>query len=345
MVRCAEDYQRACNLNYPIPNAAYERVTSNLVNAPFDLVSTLGGRMTGKIILDAVVAGYGNKGTGKSEGDLYVAERLGCWLGRKFNQPSTNFFTMDNVRSVDPSGTLKMFTSKQLIERPNQVLVIDDASIASNARNFYSEPNKRLNAIITVARIYRHCVLLNTISSNLIDAVLAQFADYVMEFEGPDPTMEINYVKFFRVEHKSGRIRKGGREPYHKYMQFYDRNKQLCQITRFMIGRPSLKIREEYGLIRKEKTDALVMDVFDDGAENVTEKGEKRVLTKAEKKKSEIIKQWKDKVRKWREEDPKVSIKELGRRMNGIHESRVNQVLAAIRLEDSINILDGKKND
>lgn len=331
MITTAEQYSLANNFPATIPEERYKRMTYGLSSAPFDLVSTLGRRMTGKIVLDAVVSGFGPKGTGKSEGELYIAEWLGKWLSLHHGLPASYFFTIDNVRSVDPDGTLKMFTSKQLIERPNQVLIIDDASISSNSRDFYKEGNKRLNAIITVARIYRHCVLLNTVSSNLIDAVLNQFSDYVLEFQGADEITETNEVKFFVVEQKPGRIRKN-RDPYHKFLQYYDRKGRLCQITRMLLGRPSLKIREEYAAIRKENTDALVMNLFDD---NKIEREEQQKLTKAQKKKNEAIEKFKPVIRKGQEEGK--SIKAMMRE-TGLTEYRINQIIASMAMD----VLGGK---
>lgn len=332
MIKTREQYSAMAGLDYVVPQFAFDRMRHGLTRAPFDFVSTLGRRMTGKIVLDAVVAGYGPKGTGKSEGELYLAERLAYWLGAYWNKPPSYFFTIDNVRSVDPEGTLKMFTSKQLIEKRNQVLVIDDASISSNARDFYKEGNKRLNAIITVARIYRHCVMLNTISSNLIDAVLNQFSDFVLEFQGPDPITETNEIKFFVVEQKPGRVRKN-RDPYHKFMQYYDDQERLCQIKTMLLGRPSPKIRQEYTAIRKEKTDALVMEIFDDKS---IEREEQQKITKAEKKKEETIGKYKPIIIKAQEEfevqGEKVSVKELMRR-TGLTEYRVNQIIAAIAMD------------
>lgn len=332
MIKTREEFSEANGLGYTISQQAFDRMRHGLAYAPFDLVSTIGNRMTGKIILDSVVAGFGPKGTGKSEGDLYIAERLAIWLGRHWKKPPEYFFTIDNVRSVDPEGTLKMFTSKQLIERPNQVLLIDDASISSNARDFYKEGNKRLNAIITVARIYRHCVLINTISSNLIDAVLNQFSDFVIEFQGPDPVTETNEIKFFVVEQKPGRVRKN-REPYHKYMQYRDDEDRLCQITSMLIGRPSPGIREAYGEIRKEKTDALVMELFDD---KKIERDEQTRITKSDKKKQEIIGKYKTMVKEAQDEfaakGERVTLVEL-RRRTGLTPHRLDQVIAAIAME------------
>jgi hypothetical protein len=342
MITTREEYSAANNLDYIVSQQAFDRMRYGLKIAPFDMVSTLGSRMTGKIVLDCVVSGYGPKGSGKSEGQLYSAEHLSQWLS--MNAPVKHdpsyYFTIDNVRSVDPEGTLKMFTSKQLIERPNQILIVDDASISSNARDFYKEGNKRLNAIITVARIYRHCIFLNTIASNLIDAVLSQFSDFVMEFQGPDPQTETNEVKFFVVEQKPGRVRKN-REPYHKFMQYYDEEGQLCQVTRMLLGRPSLFLRTEYGNIRQEKTDALVMEIFDD---KVSQKNEQIQMSAQEERKEKIFKEFGPIIADAFRENPEVSVKELTRR-TGLTEFRINQVIAHNRLKKAMDIIDGNDED
>ena len=346
MITTREEYSAAVGLDYIVSEEAFNRMRYNLSAAPFDLISTLGTRMTGKIIRDAVVSGYGPKGSGKSEGELYLAERLGAWLGRYWKKDPSYYFTIDNVRSVDPEGTLKMFTSKQLIERPNQVLIIDDASISSNARDFWKEGNKRLNAIITVARIYRHCILLNTIASNLIDAVLSQFSDFVLEFpqEGADEITETNEIKFFVVEQKPGRNRKN-RDPYHKFMQYYDEEGRLCQITRMLLGRPTPALRSLYGDIRQEKTDALVMEIFD---EKSMAKEEQKQISKQEKRKQALIDEFGPVIEKAQKEfeakGEKVSIKELTRR-TGLTEFRINQIIASNTLKKAMKIIDGEEED
>jgi hypothetical protein len=344
MIRSAQEFSIANHLDYVVSEAAFDRLRYNLVKSPFDMISTLGMRMTGKKVMDAVVSAYGPKGSGKSEGDLYIADRLSHWLSNNAGgeHKPEYFFTIENVRSVDPDGTLKMFTSKQLIDRPNQVLLVDDASISSNARDFYKEGNKRLNAIITVARIYRHCILLNTISSNLIDSVLNQFSDYVIEFPkgGADDQTETNEVKFFVVEQKPGRIRKN-RDPYHKYMQFYDSDGQLCQITGMVLGRASPFLRTAYQAIRQEKTDGLVMEIFD---EKSTAKEEQKQITKQEKVRNNILNEHGPAIKKAVEENPKVSLKALTR-LTGLTEFRINQVIASLQLKNACDIIDGKDEE
>ena len=237
-----------------------------LVRAPFDLVSTLFNRMTGEQELDALLAVYGEKGTGKSELCMYLAERLDHKFHKKYKHELGTHFTIQNVRSVDKEGTLEMFTSDQLVEKKNQIFVIDDASIASNARDFHSDENKRLNSIMTVARIYRHCVILNTIEPEFIDKVLRGFANITCVTIGPDmnphsPLYHTNKIKVYTMSKNTAPAKKN-RHTYNKYFEFNDSKKRPCRVMFMRTRRPSKNLLEAYVALRKKKTDKLILEMF-----------------------------------------------------------------------------------
>ena len=237
-----------------------------LVRAPFDLISTLHDRMTGRQALDALLAVYGDKGAGKSEACIYLSERLDQKLCRTYNKPLGSFFTIDNVRSVDPEGTLKMFTAEQFKKKKHQVFVVDDASIAANARKFLTENNQRLNTIMTVARIYRHCIILNTVAPELIDTVLPSFANITCIVMGPDmnpasPTYEINRLKVYAMS-RGGAPADRTKHMYNKYFQFQGKDGRINRITVVRTRRPSPPLLAQYEALRKEKTDALLDRYF-----------------------------------------------------------------------------------
>ena len=247
---------------------------AQLVKAPFDLITTLFDRMTKPQVLDALLAVYGEKGSGKSEGCMYIADRLDKRLCKHFKKPEGYFFSINNVRSVDKEGTLEMFTNKQLKEKYNQVFIIDDASIASNARSFHTPENQRLNAIMTVARIYRHCVILNTVDPDLIDKVLRNFANITCVATGPDmnpvsPTYKINRFRVYSMSRAMAPALKNRRH-YNKSFTFYDKNQRLNRVVSMRVGRAPPELLGQYEALRKEKTDKLIDDLFTplDGNEN-----------------------------------------------------------------------------
>lgn len=236
--------------------------------------------MTGRQALDALLAVYGDKGAGKSEACMYLAERLDIQLCKTFQKPKGSFFSIDNVRSVDPEGTLQMFTAEHFTKKRHQVLVVDDASIAANARKFLTENNQRLNAIMTVARIYRHCVILNTVAPELIDTVLRSFANITCIVQGPDmnprsPTYEVNWLKVYAMS-RGGAPADKNKKMYNKYFQFQGEDGRMNRITMVRTRRPSPELLKQYEALRKEKTDALVYKYFNPDNGHPARKGCKR---------------------------------------------------------------------
>jgi hypothetical protein len=239
--------------------------------------------MTGRQALDALLAVYGDKGNGKSEACMYLAERLDMKLCKTYDKPPGTFFNIENVRSVDPEGTLKMFTAEQFKKKKHQVFVVDDASIAANARKFLTENNQRLNAIMTVARIYRHCVILNTVAPELIDTVLRSFANITCTVLGPDmnpksSTYEVNRLKVYAMS-RGGAPADKTKRMYNKYFQFKGKDGRMNRITIVRTRRPSPVLLGQYEALRKEKTDALIDHLF-----MVPENGNGQVIGKRERK-------------------------------------------------------------
>jgi hypothetical protein len=203
---------------------------------------------------------------------MYLGERLDLALCRSLRKPPGTFFGIENVRSLDPDGTLEMFTADQFKKKKHQIFVVDDASIAANSRKFLSENNQRLNAIMTVARIYRHCVILNTIAPELIDNVLRNFANITCYVKGPDmnprsPTYEVNRIKVYAMSRTTTPAEKN-KKTYNKYFQFRS-PEDATRMNRIIImrtRRPSPDLLAKYEALRKEKTDTLIDDLFNDAA-------------------------------------------------------------------------------
>lgn len=219
-----------------------------------DVVGWIVRRMTGVSTQDAIVVAYGDRGTGKSLMCGYLGERVDVRLANLLNKPVGSFFTINNVRSVDKSGTLEMLTPKNMQEKPNQVYVLDDASIATNARNFQSQHNKNLNDILTTARIFRHCIIINTVASNLIDSVARSFADIGILVRGVIPGTTINECRVYRMSQSNHMgFGKGAKESIGKYFQITINGEQNRMKT-WYTGKPSDAFCEAYNTIRKENT-------------------------------------------------------------------------------------------
>jgi len=258
-------YRRIMNENPDLPSVEivkkyrdYLRSLSLVDTSPQnDVVGWIARRMTGERVLDAIVAVYGDRGNGKSYVCGYLGERVDIRLAHLTKKPVGTYFSIDNVRSVDKSGTLEMLTPKNMKDNPNQVYVLDDASIATNARNFNSAYNKNLNDIMTTARIYRCCIILNTVSSNMIDAVIRAYANIGVLVEGVIPDTTINKCKVFRMSQSNHMgFGKGAKDSIGKYFQITIKGEQHRMKT-WYTTKPSDAWCKAYDDVRKRNTDNL----------------------------------------------------------------------------------------
>lgn len=331
-------------INYPVFNlakknpgmtteVAYDEFKArmnrmNLVNTTpvNDVIGWLAGRMVHKHTLDAIVIVYGDRGVGKSYVCGYLGERLDHRLCLLDGQEPGWHFGINNVRSVDPQGTLQLLSPEQLKQRMNQVFIIDDASITANARAFQTQQNQYINYILTTARIYRHCIIINTIASNLLDAVVRSFADISILVKGVIPGTEINETRVYRTSRGNhlGFTTKQ-RNQFGKYFQLNVRGERI-RMTRWYTGKPSDAWCTAYDAIRKENTDNLG-NVMADRFKEVVVEG-----ATPTKKKSSAADKWKEKYMPYYDQviacyEKNHKIKQIVREVPGLTEYGVNRLI------------------
>lgn len=222
-----------------------------------DFVGWVVNRILGKQTLDAIIIVYGDRGVGKSYVCGYLGERIDKRLCHFLHEPEGTYFNINNVRSVDPKGTLQLLSPEQLKQKPHQVFVIDDASITSNARSFQSPQNQYINYVLTTARIYRHCIIINTIASNLLDSVVRSFADIGIKVDGVIPDTTVNRCKIYRMSHNNHMgFHNTKREGTGKFYQ-YVYNGERTRITTWYANKPSDAWIRDYDILRKQNTDRL----------------------------------------------------------------------------------------
>ncbi len=222
-----------------------------------DVIGWIMGRLVSDHTQDAIVMVYGDRGVGKS----YVCGYLGEQIDKRFqyydgSKPGDHF-TINNVRSVDPEGTLELLSPEQLNAKERQVFIIDDASVTTNARSFQTQQNQYINHILTTARIYRHCIIINTVASNLIDSVVRGYADMGILVGGVIPGTTLNAVKVYRMSHGNHMgFGKGKRDQFGKYFRLNIANERV-RMTRWFTNKPSDEWCNAYDKVRKSHTDNL----------------------------------------------------------------------------------------
>jgi energy-coupling factor transporter ATP-binding protein EcfA2 len=260
--------------------------------------------------MDALILILGRKGSGKSTLSIYLAQWISYHLSKLLGGKPTDYFTIKNVRSVDPSGTMEMLTS-DLMTMENQILILDDASISWNSRDFAKQESKGLNAVLTICRVYKIVLIVNTPAGFMLDKVPRTMADYIIHIIGANTYTKQTLFKCFFYE-----VGETGKE-YRKYLTWHGK-----RIKYWISYLPSLRLLNKYKKLRKERTDIHIKNTYDQFVTAKLEAG----IKKQKKSMDDVVEE------NWREvSDMRVnqnlSFREIGRRKKLTH-SQIDKCMA-----------------
>jgi hypothetical protein len=283
----------------------------------YDRCPTLAWELAKRIIdpivkLDCTVLVRGKKGSGKSVGTIGLAYAVSVELSQYYkNKPPSYFFNVkDHVKTVDPNGTMDMFTA-DIIRRRNSILVADDVSISADARDAMTTSVKQLGKIMTVSRIYQNLVIMNSVYSAHVDKRVRGFADIIIDMIGiHKPTKQgIAKVYSFEVNQHSGK-------EYIKFFQWKGK-----RIKYYLFPMPPDDLVREYQQMRYEKTGEFLKDI-----QEKREAAEKPKVLKREQKLIEQFDKHYDKVVKLCIEGK--SNRQILRECPGLTDSSLNKMRA-----------------
>jgi hypothetical protein len=201
---------------------------------------------------DAFIGWTGRKGSGKSTSSAAFCEGLAADISRIRNKGEDPeiFFNIEHTKSISSLGAVDILTSG-ILKQENSILLLDDTGTQWGARDFASQVNKTLNAILQIMRVYRGVLVANFISQNHIDVLARQMQDFRAEMLWKDTTNGQAFFKFFYLE--QGVDGKGRPKEYKKYLTWHGK-----RIKIWMIEKPSDKFNKEYKLMRRENTDKFI---------------------------------------------------------------------------------------
>ena len=230
--------------------------------------------------LDCILLFRGKKGTSKSTSSIGLALGVAWELAQCHGKPWTHYFTVkDHVKTVDPDGTMDMFT-KDIIKRKNSVLVADDVSISADARDAMTRQNKQLSKIITISRIFQNLITMNSVYSTHVDKRVRGFADIIVDMIGVHRASKqgIGKVYWYEVNQQTGK----------EYTKFFTWKGK--RIKYFLFPLPPDYIIKEYKKMRYDMTDAFLTDIAESHGP------QKPKVSKFEEKKQKLFTQYYEKV-------------------------------------------------
>jgi hypothetical protein len=117
------------------------------------------------------------KGKGKSYTALGLATHLADEIALILGGKSTDYFTIENCALLMDSGKItKLLSTKG----NNQVLLIDDAGVGANNREFLSRGNINFNKIMMTCRTKRWIVIFTSVLKSHVDLNIREMSDVLI---------------------------------------------------------------------------------------------------------------------------------------------------------------------
>jgi hypothetical protein len=194
----------------------------------------------------------GRKGVGKSTLSLHMAEEISKYLAQKKGGVPADYFSLDNLVSVERDGAITLLTSGRL-KRKYNIFILDDVSVQWNSRNAMTVINKTLNDILTISRVYRSILICNLVARGNSDLILRQLTDFVVRITSKNTLSGRVLFKLYRTETNSE-----GKELL-KFLTWKDPETGIKHRIRFWVAnRPSKEIDTAYKKLRQKNTDEFI---------------------------------------------------------------------------------------
>lgn len=198
--------------------------------------------VTGRHIRDIKFMLVGPQGSGKSRSLLYLASECAREIAAAVGGSPEDYFPSDlrNVVIGSPEGHAELFQTM----RKHAIIVLDDAGVSMNARNFATSYNRSMNDCFQTMRPNRNIVLISTPDTMTTDVIVRTMVNYYGEVSESYHSEGYNLVKVFRVVRK---YREG--KTYYLYNQSGGRT-----IVRYKFANPPEDMIKTYEKKRFEAT-------------------------------------------------------------------------------------------
>jgi hypothetical protein len=216
------------------------------------------GRVCGIDKQDLVIFLAGRRGSGKSYSALWIAMRIAMAIARIKGGKWRDYFNLDrNIATLENTQRVMSILNEV---GPNSVVIIDDASLAINNRNWASQQNKNFNAILTICRDRRWCLIFTAPLKKMADNQVRDMVDITATVYKPYHADINNRGGFNILKIVSGDIATSGKE-YTKKMHF-----EKKKIDFWVTFRPDLDVVAEYDKLRAEGSKKVCENIIENGS-------------------------------------------------------------------------------
>jgi hypothetical protein len=250
---------------------------NNLPLPPAPFIELVVDRTTGKSKLDFTGQVDGKKGTGKSTSDGYEAARYAIEAADRHGQDPKDFFTLENCALLeDTEGIMRIMEEAEKY----QAIMLDDASVALDSRDFATQKSKNFNKIMAICRPMRWFVTQNAPITSHIDLRQRELMDFVAHVYKSYHEGGFNILKINSIE---STYRMGKKRVFEKRFSFFGRKIDFYCAYSPDIFDPFKGFMEKYDKQREEATIRLIKEV------SGQERARSNPVTKQEQKRRDLL--------------------------------------------------------
>lgn len=264
-------------------------------------------RICGDDKQDLVIFLAGRRGSGKSYSSLWMATRIAKQVAKIKGGKWQDYFNMDNIATLENTDRVMQILDGAGM---HNVVIIDDASLAVNNRNWASTPSKNFVALLTICRDRRWCLMFTAPLKKMADNQVRDMVDLTATVYKSCHT-DINGRGGFNIlKIVSSDISTVGKE-YTKKMHFH--KKKVDFWVTFM---PDKDVIVEYDRRRAEGRQKVTDNIIDHGSYQISgERTKKPRSNAAEANTAEYVKIYGGKLSAIISEEPTISMNQLSVRM------------------------------
>jgi hypothetical protein len=206
---------------------------------------------------DAIIFITGKRGSGKSILTLGLAEEISKHIVTIRGGKPEDYFTIDNLKTVDKEGGLSIMSSDALL-RQNNILILDDAQISLSSRRSSTRENNAVNDLVCICRPFNSVILINSVYHRNIDRGSRSLADYIISVQYSNPYTQQTVSKAYVYSENS----KG--DEIKKFLTWTDSEGHKKRLKFFVSTLPSKHLLDAYNIKRRENSVKLVQQCRDD---------------------------------------------------------------------------------
>lgn len=262
------------------------------------------GRVCGEDMQDLVIFLAGRRGSGKSYSALWLAIRTASAIAKIKGGKWEDYFSMNNIATLENTDRVMEILNNT---GENSVVIIDDASLAINNRNWASTPSKNFVALLTICRDRRWVLILTAPLKKMADNQVRDMVDLTATVYKPYHADVNGRGGFNIIKMVSGDISTSGKE-YSKKMHF-----EKKKIDFWVTFRPDKEIIAEYNIRRSAGRQSVIDNIVENGTYQTKGKSEhKPRFNSVERNTREFVEAHGEELKRILTETPGISMNLLG---------------------------------